>query len=991
MSQDTHYHAFISYRHADNKEQGRQWATWLHQAIETYEVPADLVGKINARGDEIHARIYPVFRDEQELPAHADLGTSITQALDSTRLLIVLCSPNAVASTYVADEIDYFKKKGHSDRIIAAMINGEPNTSWDTSKQKLGFNEQDECFPEPLQFEYDAQGNQATKRAEPIAADFRINNNGQPEQGWTTPEAYRQYLKETTQLNNKQIQEKIEKYQQQQNLMLLKIIAGILGVPLGELTQRDKEYQLEQERLRAQKLKRWLSGVAILAIVAVISGVFALIQREEAVEQRKEAQEQKIIAEEQTKKTQIALEESEYNLGQAHGEKSRFLYVWQKYQQAAMHAIQARKFSSYVNFDLRSVFHKLLQEPVANVATITFSPDGDYLVSGSNDHAIRFWDMKTQMISKTLKGHAGAVKSLDFTADGKLMVSASDDKTIRIWDAKTHKTIKVLKGHGEKITRLDISPDDKRIASASKDKTVRLWNITSGKLINVLKGHSSDVTSVAFSSDGKLLASGSINTIALWDVKTVKILKVLTDHKSDINALAFSPDGKLLVSGGYSKTIYIWDVQTGKSIKTIEAHRKSIKGLAFSADGKTLASTDDGDVTLLHDVKTGILTRVFTGPTGYKENIITLGGRSVGVAFSPGGKYIATSTSMDDRIRLWGLKVGQLSDILENFTVVHSTHNNMDFKKVILVNSDNVFFLWDQELNKLKKLLSLDIYRGNHSFDRFIASSPDQSIIATSSEDKIIYVRELKTSKVLKTLSGHNENIRYLHFSPDMKHLVSMDDSFEIMVWNLENDKKIRIQQKEINHITSIRFSPDGKLLATSSYDKTARLWNVETGKEIKQINDHNSAVKQAIFSHNGELLVTADNEGKIFFWDLKKGFLLKRLNGEAGITALSFSYDDKLLASSHDNKIRLWDATTGQTLMVLKYYSSPVTGISFSKDKKKLISSNIDEEVRVWDIAIPLKEHLDDPQAFGKQLKLKMDGFEVKSMTVKKSNMTMN
>ena len=92
------YHAFISYRHADNKEQRRQWATWLHQAIETYEVPEELVGKSNGRGDEIPARIYPIFRDEVELPANADLGNSIVSALDSTELLIVLCSPRAVAS-----------------------------------------------------------------------------------------------------------------------------------------------------------------------------------------------------------------------------------------------------------------------------------------------------------------------------------------------------------------------------------------------------------------------------------------------------------------------------------------------------------------------------------------------------------------------------------------------------------------------------------------------------------------------------------------------------------------------------------------------------------------------------------------------------------------------------------------------------------------------------------------------------------------------------
>ena len=135
MSQQQKYHAFISYRHADNKEQGRQWATWLHQAIETYEVPNDLVGNKNSLGDIIPARIYPVFRDEEELPAHADLGQSIVNALDSTRLLVILCSPNAVASTYVADEIDYFKRQGGSARIIAAMIDGEPNASWDKGKQ----------------------------------------------------------------------------------------------------------------------------------------------------------------------------------------------------------------------------------------------------------------------------------------------------------------------------------------------------------------------------------------------------------------------------------------------------------------------------------------------------------------------------------------------------------------------------------------------------------------------------------------------------------------------------------------------------------------------------------------------------------------------------------------------------------------------------------------------------------------------------------------
>ncbi|HEX7518611.1 MAG TPA: toll/interleukin-1 receptor domain-containing protein, partial [Chthoniobacterales bacterium] len=106
------YWCFISYRHADNKEAGRQWATWLHQAIETYEVPDDLAGSKNERGDTIPERIFPVFRDEEELPADADLSSPIYRALDASRFLLAICSPRAVGSAYVAEEILYFKKSG---------------------------------------------------------------------------------------------------------------------------------------------------------------------------------------------------------------------------------------------------------------------------------------------------------------------------------------------------------------------------------------------------------------------------------------------------------------------------------------------------------------------------------------------------------------------------------------------------------------------------------------------------------------------------------------------------------------------------------------------------------------------------------------------------------------------------------------------------------------------------------------------------------------
>ncbi len=294
MTEDHHeerrYYAFISYRHSDNRVEGRRWATWLHQAIETYEVPADIVGKTNQRGEEVPARIFPVFRDEEELPADSDLGRAVNEALDNSSTLIVLCSPRAADSLYVAREIDHFKKSGHADRIIAAIVDGEPNASLDVGKQADGFPPEAECFPQPLQFEYGPDGLPTEERAEPLAADFRVIVDGKPQEGWTSPEAWRQNLTAAGNLSRSQINAEVSAYTAQHHLMLLKVIAGILGVALGELTRRDQDYQLQLARKRASVLRRWLVAVGLLAVIAIGAGSIAYIQQQEAISERDRAE-----------------------------------------------------------------------------------------------------------------------------------------------------------------------------------------------------------------------------------------------------------------------------------------------------------------------------------------------------------------------------------------------------------------------------------------------------------------------------------------------------------------------------------------------------------------------------------------------------------------------------------------------------------------------------------------------------------------------------
>lgn len=107
------YWAFISYKHCDEIAARR-----LHAAIETYRLPKRLVGLPGHFG-ATPPRLFPIFRDRDELAGSSNLSASIKTALDQSRSLIVICSRETPASHWVNEEIAYFRSLGRGDRIFA--------------------------------------------------------------------------------------------------------------------------------------------------------------------------------------------------------------------------------------------------------------------------------------------------------------------------------------------------------------------------------------------------------------------------------------------------------------------------------------------------------------------------------------------------------------------------------------------------------------------------------------------------------------------------------------------------------------------------------------------------------------------------------------------------------------------------------------------------------------------------------------------------------
>ena len=267
--------AFISYSHSDNRDEGRKWADWLHQALETYEIPADLIGRPNQAGEPVPRQIYPVFQDEKELSASADLSTALQAALARSQHLVFLSSPRSAASPYVVQELTFFKQLGRGQRITALILAGEPEHGEAQSPLQ--------CFPEALRYHVDADGRiDKNQPEEPLAADVRLP--GGPEQGFTTPEAYRRFLAGQGKTGKKATEALVQQYKERLELAKLKLIAGILQVPLGELTKRDQAYQLERMRRKNRIIKAVAAVVAFLALAAAIAGMAAWKQRNQAQE-----------------------------------------------------------------------------------------------------------------------------------------------------------------------------------------------------------------------------------------------------------------------------------------------------------------------------------------------------------------------------------------------------------------------------------------------------------------------------------------------------------------------------------------------------------------------------------------------------------------------------------------------------------------------------------------------------------------------------------
>lgn len=740
------YHAFISYRHASPD---REWAAWLHSAIESYRVPGKLV-----RDKGLPRRVRPLFRDQEELSASSDLTDSIVKALQESRTLIVVCSPSTPISHWVNEEVRRFRHMRPGGRVLALLVAGEPSQSFP---------------PALLEPRAETPGEQAGEKVEPLAADVRPHAR-----------ASSRRIKRTAKL---------------------KLIAAILDCGYDELLRREAQ----------RRSRNYTIYAFVLAVVLVLTGVLGFRWRRErrtafSRELASAALEHletdpdlaallslKAVGVEPTGQAEDAIRQSALRLSDRLAVlKGHTGGVYQAaFSPDGLSVLTAGEDGTARIWEPttgRSLAE--LRGHAGPVVYAEFSRDGRRVITSSKDGTARVWDAGTGKALAELRGHAGPLLNAVFSPDGRRVATVSFDQTARIWDVNTGHSLFELQHHTGQDTHLKpkdtnvvysvaFSPDGRLLLTGSADGRARIWAASTGERLSELVGRDIIAREAAFSPDGKLVVASSSNGARIWDAGTGKQLADLIGHTGLINTAAFSPSGKLVVTASYDGTARVWDATTGTAQVVLRGHGSWVVAAAFSLDERLIV-TASADATARVWLLSGRRMDTLRGHTDYVR----------AAAFSPDSRFIATA-GYDRTARIWEIGATRAPLVLRGHAGrIASVAYDPSGRLLITASEDHTAKVYDANTGETRADL-----RGHSGRVSGALFSPDGRFALTYGDDGAARVWDVNSGRVMSELS-HPASVTRAAYSRDGQYVLTTGADGKARVWDIGARRAVEIYRR---------------------------------------------------------------------------------------------------------------------------------------------------------------------------------------------------
>jgi WD40 repeat protein len=810
------YNAFISYSHTADVTLAAAIQSALHRFAKPW----------------YKLRALHIFRDQTNLAVNPALWSSIREALDQSLFFILLASPEAAASPWVAKEAEYWIGRNGTSHVLLVLSGG--TLKWDHAAGSFTA-EHTNALPANLLRSFPE---------EPLFLDLR----------WVRESGARLRLREP-----------------RFHEAVLQLASTLHNRPKDELDGAD---------IRMQRHARWLAASTLITILLV--ALFGLRQtrlsQQESIRNMAAslaAGSAKVLEDNPDRADEAALLAIESNRlspsfeanqalraavsllpadaqsyapgsadptarvrDMAFSPNGTLLAVARDDGSTQLIDVGNRKPLGYISPDPQPAARIELSRATQTASldndaavSVAFNSDGSLLATGARDGPVHIWTLPAgREVLRIL--HGAPVSQVNFRTGANQIVTAAEDGEVRVFDVAQATTAADFKC-GDKLASTAFSPDGKLIAALTTGGVVSVFDLSRRRLLRSMVGGTAGFN-LAFSKDGMRLATANGEYAFVWDVPTGKQLLKAT-HAAESETLtpqqwivdvAISDDGKLLAYAARGdKFAHVWSVDSGRQILELK-HASSVAAVVFNADGTKLG-TGSYDGT----------ARVWELPSGYElERAPSSGGAEV-VLFSPDGARFAaggidgwvsvSATRRADRPAFFHLPgdVRSVAFSPDGRRLAIGTVSAHASPLVRIAEPDGRV-LRDIEFHGAPLIDKLVFTDSNTVIaqwaDKRFLIAVDQSSV-TPLPDLPIRERGARISSIPERVKRESGDIDFVLRDPSSTAIAVVSHG-HLTVWDAATGGRLA-QLPDAGYLRAAAFSPDGRYLLAGYDERSAALW----------------------------------------------------------------------------------------------------------------------------------------------------------------------
>lgn len=888
MIENKKYHAFISYKREDEK-----WAKWVQKQLECYKIPQ----QVRQQNTGLSQSLRPVFRDATHLDG-STLLSSITDALENSKYLIVICSPQARKSVWVDREVNFFIRNGKEKFIIPLVVDGEPHSQ----------NPDLECLPESIRV--------LTSERELLC--IRLSETGR--EGTIV-----RIVSRITNISFAELWQRYRREQKRKTYLKMAILSVTLVIAVclaivfhhqkQEIEAQNWELMKSQSIITATLAERMAeSGDCFTASMMAMNALPRDLDKPDRpyTPQAERALRTALCTRGgmfngHMLETNVAIFNKKADVVIT-GSNDKTIKIWNAYNGVCKKTLYGHE-NSIINVELNSNESMLMSHDndgtikiwdtntFTCISTISTNPDesssgvkaqfdssGECIIAFVNKSLNVYDAISGKCLSTTFFPEMNSHSSCKWVGENYTLTETFLRGTYELWDNETQKIIRTFNYNQNPV----IHADNKHFEILNDEGVLNVYSLETGEFeISAVVGKDG----YSISSDLKRIALKKDHSIQILDVANRDTLIEFKCPYSESNSIVWSPDMKSVITFSSDGKPIIWNLEKNAPRPLIPNAAHARMRVKYSHDGEMIAYTIGDTLKVLSANSQKLFLETVAKGLQY--------GKSV---FSPDDACILES-NQDSSNTLNIYHIGQKK-------LIDSIHTKGSVQCIS--------FSHDEKILAIGTAAPLDV--NNFKYNIY-GKDINYLRIRQACGEAFIHLWDFSNNCMISCLENNFGAVRVLKFTADDTKLISGTNDGAITIWDLKTFRPIKVLRGHTEPVSSIILSDDDSSIISSSWDGSVRIWDMESGECERIIHAHSQHILDMEMMDDREYFVTlAVNEAKVYStktW--------KPIYTIDDIGSLSL-YDENYLLISRQGNIHMYDIPSGECVMIYEG-----TGHSFS------------------------------------------------------------